>query len=40
VWLTYYASDAEREQWSQEEGRDPPPRQVPRHPRALPTAPV
>lgn len=40
VWLTYYASDAEREQWSLEEGRDPPSRQVPRHPRALPTAPV
>ena len=40
VWLTYYASDEEREQWSLEEGRDPPPRQVPAYPRALPTAPV
>jgi hypothetical protein len=40
VWLTYYADDEEREQWSLEEGRDPPPRAVPPHPRALPTAPV
>ncbi len=40
VWLTYYATDAERDQWSLEEGREPPARQVPRHPRALPTAPV
>jgi hypothetical protein len=40
TWLTYYATDAEREQWSLEEGRDPPARQVPPHPRALPTAPV
>jgi hypothetical protein len=40
VWLIYYASDEEREQWSLEEGRDPPPRAVPPYPRALPTAPV
>ena len=40
VWLTYYATDEEREQWSLEEGRDPPPRAVPPYPRALPTAPV
>ena len=40
IWLTFYASDEEREQWSMEEGRDPPPRQVPSHPRALHTAPV
>jgi hypothetical protein len=40
VWLTYYASEQEREQWRLEEGRDPPPRQVPAHPRTLPTAPV
>lgn len=40
VWLTYYASDEEREQWALEEGRDPPPRKVPAHPRALPAAPV
>jgi hypothetical protein len=40
IWLTFYASDEERELWSLEEGREPPPRQVPAHPRALPTAPV
>ena len=40
VWLTYYADDEEREEWSLEAGRDPPPRAVPPHPRALPTAPV
>ena len=40
VWLTYYATEQEREQWSLEEGRDPPARQVPTYPRALPTAPV
>lgn len=40
VWLIYYASDEEREQWGLEEGRDPPPRAVPPFPRALPTAPV
>ncbi len=40
TWLTFYASDAEREQWGLEAGRIPPPRQVPPHPRALPTAPV
>jgi hypothetical protein len=38
VWLTYYASDEEREIWRLEEGRDPPPRLVPPHPRALPVA--
>ena len=36
VWLTYYASDEEREEWRLEEGRAPPPRQV--QPRALPVA--
>ena len=40
IWLAFYASDEEREQWSLEEGCEPPPRQVPSHPRALPTAPV
>jgi hypothetical protein len=40
IWLIYYASDLEREQWSLEEGREPPPRQIPPHPRMLPTAPV
>ena len=38
VWLTYYASDEEREEWRLEEGRDPPPRQVQPQPRALPVA--
>ena len=38
AWLTYYASDEEREDWRLEEGRDPPPRAVPPHPRALPVA--
>ena len=37
VWLTYYASDEEREQWRLEQGREPPPREVPPYPRALPT---
>ncbi len=40
VWLTYYASDLEREEWTAEEGREPPPRRIPPYPRALPTAPV
>jgi hypothetical protein len=40
VWLTFYASDEEREAWRLEEGREPPPREVPPYPRALPTAPV
>jgi hypothetical protein len=38
VWLTYYASDEERAAWRLEEGREPPPRRVPAHPRALPVA--
>jgi hypothetical protein len=40
IWLTFYASEQEREQWRLEEGRDPPPAQVPAYPRALPVAPV
>lgn len=36
AWLVYYASDEEREEWRLEEGRDPPPKQVPAYPRALP----
>jgi hypothetical protein len=39
VWLVYYASDEEREEWRLEEGRDPPPKLVPPYPRALPIAP-
>jgi hypothetical protein len=40
VWLMYYASDDEREEWRLEEGRDPPPRLVPPFPRAMPAAPA
>jgi hypothetical protein len=40
VWLMYYASDDEREEWRLEEGREPPPRLVPRYPRAMPAAPA
>ncbi len=40
TWLTYYASDEEREAWGEDTGREPPPRRVPAHPRALPVAPV
>ncbi len=40
IWLAYYASEAEREQWAMETGEDLPPRAVPPYPRALPTAPV
>jgi len=40
VWLTYYASDEEREEWRLEEGREPPPRRVPAFPRAMPAAPA
>jgi hypothetical protein len=40
IWLTFYASDEEREEWRLENGREPPPRRVPPFPRALPTAPV
>jgi len=40
VWLTFYASAEEREQWRLENGREPPPCRVPSYPRALPTAPV
>jgi hypothetical protein len=40
VWLTFYATDDERDLWSLETGREPPPRALPPYPRALPTAPV
>ena len=40
VWLTYYASEEDREEWSLDEGCEPPPRAVPPSPRALPAAPV
>jgi len=38
VWLTYYASDDEREEWLLEDGHDLPPRRIPAHPRAMPVA--
>ena len=40
VWLTYYASEFDREQWAFETGCELPPRAVPPYPRALPAAPV
>ena len=40
IWLTYYASEAERQQWAMETEGDVPPRAVPPYPRALPAAPV
>ena len=40
VWLMYYASDDEREEWRLEEGRELPPRLVPPYPRAMPAAPA
>lgn len=40
IWLTYYASEAERAQWALESGEELPPRAVPPYPRALPAAPV
>ncbi len=40
AWLTFYASDDEREEWRLEEGRDPPPKRVPPFPRMLPMAPA
>jgi hypothetical protein len=40
IWLTYYASEQEREQWALETGGELPPRGVPPYPRALPAAPA
>ena len=40
IWLTFYASEYEREQWRLEQDQEPPPKKVPAFPRALPTAPV
>lgn len=36
TWLRYYASQEQREAWSQSEGRTPPPRELPQWPRLLP----
>lgn len=40
VWLTYYASDEERETWSDETGQTPPPPHHPPHPRKMPRRPL
>lgn len=39
IWLQYYASDEEREEWSQTYHRPPPPRLKPPYPRQLPREP-
>ena len=40
IWLTYYASDEEREIWASETGQALPPRQQPPHPRRMPRRPA
>jgi hypothetical protein len=40
IWLSYYASDEERDAWSQETGQPLPPRRQPPHPRRMPRRPV
>ncbi|MDR2642098.1 MAG: hypothetical protein LBC74_04820 [Planctomycetaceae bacterium] len=39
VWLSYYASDDDREQWSDSYGEPLPPKQIPRYHRDLPQRP-
>jgi hypothetical protein len=39
VWLRYYASDAERRVWAQENRRPLPPSETPRFRRKMPSAP-
>jgi len=39
IWLQYYASDEEREEWSETYGQPLPPRLAPPHPRSLPREP-
>jgi hypothetical protein len=39
VWLRYYASEAEREEWAELYGQPLPPRQPAPYPRTLPTEP-
>lgn len=38
-WLKYYANDAEREQWEEENGLAAPPKQAPPYPRQMPRKP-
>jgi hypothetical protein len=40
VWLSYYASDEEREVWSQETGQELPPQLPAPHPRKMPRRPT
>ncbi len=40
VWLRYYASDKERENWAAETGGELPPREEPPHRRNLPRVPL
>lgn len=40
LWLTYYASDEERELWSEETQQEPPPRESPPFPRIMPRRPI
>jgi hypothetical protein len=40
VWLQYYATPAEREDWASETGEALPPREMPPHPRRLPRRPL
>jgi hypothetical protein len=40
VWLTYYASDEEREIWASETGQPLPPRRPPPYPRRMPRRPA
>lgn len=40
VWLRYYASEEDRQNWVAETGGDVPPRQEPPHRRPLPRAPL
>jgi hypothetical protein len=40
TWLTYYASDEERQTWAEESGQRPPPRRSPPYPRRMPRRPA
>ena len=40
IWLSYYASDEERDAWSTEVDQPLPPRRKPLHPRTMPRRPV
>jgi hypothetical protein len=39
TWLRYYASDLEREEWSEAAGEEPPPSEPPPYPRKMPRRP-